>query len=148
MSGVYTGRGGFGALMTGALPPEVETGMQGSLVAIGDLHDQIYNDMRTLADQGVDVTEYRNSADAIATEKHVLWSEIAQIDESQAPALRERIAALHQHASDVSAQLLTLRRGAPEQQQFMGFAWGIGALAAAGAVAWFVWDRRKKRRSR
>ncbi len=140
------GFGGLSALSTGALAPEVETGLQASLVAVDDLHDLIFNDIRTLADQGVDTSEYVAAADAIATEKSLLWTEIAQIDTAQVPALEQRISDLRAYGDRVQSQIAIARRGAPEQQQLTGLAWGLGALAAAGAVAWFVWDQRRKRR--
>lgn len=142
------GFGGFGALSTGALAPEVETELQATLVAIDDLHNQLWADISTVSDQGIDTAEFQATAQAIATEQSVLWAEVAQADPSQAPELRQRIEALHAHAQQVQAQLAQLRRGAPERQQITGLVWGLGALAAAGAVAWFVWDQRKKRRRR
>lgn len=148
MSGTLTGYGGFGAMSFGALPPNVETGLHNALEAVNDLHAQIYFDMRTLSDQGHDVSEYQATADAIATEINLAQTEIGQIDETQAAAMSARIADLDQRTRSVLAQTGAARQRAPEMQQWTGFGWGVGAVALAGALAWFIWDQSKTRRRR
>ena len=134
----------FGAL--GVLSPLVQTRLQQALYNVEALHAQVLFDLRTLSDQGVDTGDFAAEADAISELIGTTQADMVTANDSDEAALQETITTLDAQARDLLSRTGAQRQGVVERQQLKGLGWGFGVVVAAGVLAWFVWDQRKRRR--
>ena len=130
----------------GVLSPAVQTSLQAQLSNIEALHAQAIFDLRTLGDQGEDVSAMASEAEALSISIAQVQAEIMTADDAQESALRQTLATLEGQAQDLISRTGGQRQGVVERAQFTGLWWGLGVVAAVGLAAWFVWDQRKRRR--
>ncbi len=134
----------LGAL--GVLSPQVQTGLRDHLQVVEDLHAQVLFDLRTIADQGQDPSDFAAEAQEISAAIGEVQADMTTADDTDSAALHARVNILEQQARDLITRTSRARQGAVEGQQVTGLLWGLGVAAGVAALAWFVWDRRKRRR--
>lgn len=134
----------FGAL--GTLSPQVQTGLEAALSNVEALHAQVLFDLRTLADQGESTIDYKAEADAIAQAITETRADMVTASDEDQAVLSDQIATLRAQAEDLLSRTGSARGGIVERQQLKGLWWGLGVVAVGGAITWFVWDQRKRRR--
>lgn len=137
-------RATFGALR--ALSPDVQTGLQAALSNVEALHAQVLFDLRTLTDQGRDVSAFAAEAEGVSAAIGGVQADLLTSNDTDESALQARIATIDEQARALLARTGAARQGVVEGQQFTGLWWGLGVVAIGAGVALFVWDQRKRRR--
>lgn len=134
----------------GAVSASAQTQINGVIANLEALHLQATMDLQTLQDQGVDVTLYVASLDALGKQISLLGSDSITMkgEPAELSAWQIRAAALKASLFEVLKQTGRARQSAPELAQLRGFGWGLGVLVAATALGVYVWTHRAKARKR
>lgn len=132
----------------GILMPDQQRQAEDDLEILNVLQEQAREDIITLSQHGESVAAEKAEYDALWERASRLAADLVSLEVEGLYAWRQEAAALEEALRSLVARTVARRRGAPEARALEGLAWGVGALAVAGGLAYLVWQRKGRRRVR
>jgi hypothetical protein len=130
----------------GALPPETENPLRDMLAQIDALQQEALADIRTLSDEGHDISSYKAEYDAFETQSAMLGGEFTTLDEGHIPSWKGRANGVVAGLMDLLNRLGTAKQGGFELAGKKGLLWGLGVAVVVAGTSYFVWQHRRRRR--
>jgi hypothetical protein len=134
----------------GALLPEQEVPLKDMLGQIDALQQEALGDIRTLSDEGHNVSSFKTEWDAFMAQSGQLSTEFTLLDEHHIAAWKGRANAVVSGLMDLLARLGKAKQGGFSIAERSGLMWGFAASVAVAGIAFYVWrgKRRPRRRVR
>ncbi len=139
------------ARMLGAISADQQSALNATEAGLEELHAQAYANLISLADQGWNTSAFKAELDDLATQIHVLRSDIQLMppdDPNAIGAWGARATALDARLRNLLARTGAARSSAPELAQLRGLVYLLVAAAGAGAVGYWVYKHRRTARRR
>lgn len=134
--------------MLGALGPDAQGALQNQVESLLALDEQALDDIILTGRQGADITHLQSQQRLLYANIKDLEAQIQTIDEGGVPAWQSQAAEVDRRYRAMLVELAEKRQRAATWGRLEGLWWGVGAVAAATALGYYVWFRKRERRRR
>lgn len=131
--------------MLGALPPDVESALNGRLADLGALQQQAVDDMILVGESGANITAFQSQLNTITQQIQVLQAELATLDVAGAATFAAQADQIKKQLLAILDQLAKLKQSNAGYLQNVGLQWGLGISLVVAALGYAVYTHRKRR---